>query len=97
MGRFLVAAFSCGAWREVFGGAAGSTGRFCGLLGGHEAPGAIPCQSDIWGVGLPPAGSNRRQGRVKFAMRLVKAQPAETARGRSGSARNENLSQTNST
>src|SRR6267378_4754073 len=62
MERFLVAAFSCGVWREVFCGAAGSTGGgFEACSGGHEAPGAIPCQSDIWGVELPSAGSRPGQ------------------------------------
>src|SRR6267142_2772070 len=67
MGRFLVTAFSCGAWREVFRKGHGFHlgGRFRSLFGVHEAPGAIQCQSDIWGVGLPLAGSNRspRPGR----------------------------------
>src|SRR5712691_3306507 len=60
MGRFLVAAFSCGAGVKCFAGPrVPRGGRFRGLFGGHEAPGAIPCQSDIWGAGLPSAGSNR--------------------------------------
>src|SRR6266849_6769070 len=65
MGRFLVTAFSCGAWREVFGGAAGSTG------GGFEAcsaamrPPALSRVNRTFGVLSCP---RQAQGRVKLAM-----------------------------
>src|SRR5882724_493456 len=85
MGRFLVTAFSCGAWREVFCRAAGSTGgRFRGLFGAMRPP-ALSRVNRTFGVLSCP---RQAQGRVKLAMRrLVKAQPAQAARGRSQSAK----------
>src|SRR5882724_5933433 len=85
MGRFLVAAFSCGAGVKCFAGPRVPRGGGFGLFGGHEAPGAIPCQSDIWGVGPPSAGSNRPSGpgQTCDATADEGAARAEDARGRS--------------
>src|SRR5882672_3728480 len=78
MGRFLVTAFSCGAWREVFRGATGSTGGRGGVAAcsGSMRPPALSRVNRTFGV--PRQARTGRQGPLKFAIRrLVKAQPAE--------------------
>src|SRR5882762_786111 len=80
MRRFLVTAFSCGAWREVFCGAAVSRPARWAMR-----PPALSRVNRTFGVLSCP---RQAQGRVKLAMRrLVKAQPAQAARGRSQSAK----------
>ena len=53
-------------------------------------PPALSRVNRTFGVlACPRQARTGRQGRVKFAMRLVTAQPAEDARGRSESAKRE--------
>src|SRR3981189_1156697 len=85
MGRFLVAAFSCGAGVKCFAGprvprgGGGVGGPFGGP--GARAPPALSRANRQFGVrACRRQARTGRLGRVGFAMRLVKAQPAEAAR-----------------
>src|SRR5712664_4876076 len=60
MGRFLVTAFSCGAWREVVSRGHGfHRGGVRGLFGVHRPPGLSRVNRTFGVLGCLPAGSNR--------------------------------------
>src|SRR5712691_1712696 len=87
MGRFLVAAFSCGAGVKCFAGPRGPrVGGFEACSGAMRPPALSRVNRTFGVLACPRQARTGRLGRVGFAMRrLVKAQPAEDARGRSES------------